>query len=88
MVVLLLTTAFAKGDIKFSRELVSGSAEYEYDIFNKNVKSLSGSFAVMGKRTTEEEPFAFYVPFACSGKSVMPKCIIDWKQLEEMIKSV
>lgn len=85
---IVINDSIAKGDIKFSRELVSGSAEYEYDIFNKNVKSLSGSFAVMGKRTTEEEPFAFYVPFACSGKSVTPKCIIDWKQLEEMIKSV
>ena len=85
---IVINDSIAKGDIKFSRELVSGSAEYEYDIFNKNVKSLSGSFAVMGKRTTEEEPFAFYVPFACSGKSVMPKCIIDWKQLEDMIKAV
>ena len=85
---IVINDSIAKGDIKFSRELVSGSAEYEYDIFNKNVKSLSGSFAVMGKRTTEEEPFAFYVPFACSGKAVTPNCIIDWKQLEEMIKAV
>ena len=85
---IIINDGIAKGDIKFSRELVSGSAEYEYDIFNKNVKKLSGNFAVMGTRTTEEEPFAFYVPFACSGKAIMPNCIINWKQLEEIIKAV
>ena len=85
---ILINDSIAKGDIKFSRELVSGSAEYEYDIFNRNIKNISGSFAVMGKRTTDEEPFAFYVPFACSGKPIMPSCVIDWSQLEEMIKSV
>ena len=85
---ILINDGIAKGDIKFSRELVSGSAEYEYDIFNKKMKNISGSFAVMGKRTTEEDPFAFYVPFVCSGKSIAPQCIIDWSRLEEMIKSV
>ena len=85
---ILINDGIAKGDIKFSRELVSGSAEYEYDIFNKKMKNISGSFAVMGKRTTEEDPFAFSVPFVCSGKSIAPQCIIDWSRFEEMIKSV
>ena len=82
---LLLENGILKADIVSSRELVSLSAEFEYDIFTHLVNKLSGSFATMMVRKPLEKPFAIYIPFACSGHPETAECMIDWKQLDETI---
>lgn len=85
---LLLENGILKGDIAFARELISGSAEFEYNIDAKVITKLAGSFVMMVIREKLETPFAIYLPVACNGKPEEPECLVNWQQLEEVINSV
>ena len=82
---LLFTGSSVKGDFSASRELVSGSGEFEYNFGNKIVKTASGSFAMIMTRKPADKPFPIYIPYACSGKANSPDCLVNWGQLHELI---
>ena len=85
---LLLENGILKGDIAFARELVSGSAEFEYSFDTDLINKLAGSFVMMVAREKLETPFPIYLPVACNGKPQEPECLVNWQQLEEVINSV
>lgn len=82
---LLIEGGIIKSDIAFSRELVSGSAEFEYNFMSKVLRKMSGSFVAMMVRKPLEQPFPIYIPFACNGDPERPDCMIDWRQLDETV---
>lgn len=73
------------GNLKFAKELVSGSLEYEYNYINNIINKTSGSFAMMVKKKQNNTPFAIYLPFACNGKINNPQCIVNWEQLNQIL---
>ena len=84
---LLIENGIIRGDLTMSRELVSGSLEYEY-LYTQNIlKKLSGSFATMMAKERLSTPFPIYLPVACNGFLNNPQCLVDWKQLDETIES-
>ena len=83
---LLLINGLLNGDATFSRELVSGSVEYEYKLFEGFLTKLSGSFASMIVRKKFEEPFVIYTPIACSGIITAPQCMAKWEQFDKVVE--
>ena len=83
---LLLINGLLNGDATFSRELVSGSVEYEYKLFEGFLTKLSGSFASMMVRKKFEEPFVIYTPIACSGIITAPQCMAKWEQFDKVVE--
>ncbi len=82
---LLLDNGVIKGDISMMRELVSGSAEFEYNLYTETINKLASSFAVMMARKRFETPFPVYIAIACNGESTNPKCLFNWEQLKYVL---
>ena len=85
---LLIENGIIKGDLTFSRELVSGSAAFDYNFLSNLLQKISGSFAIMMAKKRFSTPFPIYIPFACNGKPSQPNCITDWQQLDDTIASI
>ena len=77
-----------KGDIKMARELVSGSCEFEFIQETNIIRKFAGSFATMMVRKKLDTPFPIYIPVACNDFVYSPKCLVDWKQFDEVIGNV
>ena len=84
---LLLEKGKIKGDIAMARELISGSAEFEYSFDTGLLNKLAGSFVMMVAREKLETPFPIYIPVACNGKPTEPECLVNWQQFEEVLNS-
>ena len=84
---LLLEKGKIKGDIAMARELISGSAEFEYSFDTGLLNKLAGSFVMMVAREKLETPFPIYIPIACNGKPIEPECLVNWQQFEEVLNS-
>ena len=85
---LFLENGILKGDLSLSRELVSGSVIFEYGIFTKILRQISGSFAVMMAKKRLSTPFPIYIPFACNGNTEKPDCVVNWEQLDDVLANV
>lgn len=85
---LFLENGILKGDLSLARELVSGSVIFEYGIFTKILRQISGSFAVMMAKKRLSTPFPIYIPFACNGSTEKPDCVVNWEQLDDVLANV
>ena len=83
----IIENGIINANIAATTEMVSGNANFEYIPSMQTIKKLSGIFAVIISRNKLESPMQIYIPYACNENIINPSCIVDWGQLNEVIKS-
>ena len=81
----VLSNQILSGNLKFGKELVSGSLEYDYDFVKNKIDKSFGSFAMILRKTNNDNPMIIYIPFACNGKPDVAECLVNWEQLNGII---